>query len=259
MDPVLTTLAAGLGVIVAALTLLWLLSLRLRDASIVDIFWGLGFVALVWFYSSRAAPSGRSDLLVALTTIWGLRLWLHLLKRNWGKGEDYRYAEMRQGHGKRFWWVSLFTVYWLQALILWIVSFPLWHGHRGVDPLGPLDWIGAGLSVVGILFESVGDLQLVRFKRDPANSGRVLDTGLWRYTRHPNYFGDALFWWGIALIAMGVPGWGWMLLGPLLMTVLLMRVSGVTLLERRLAETKPEYRDYAERTNAFFPWFPRQR
>ena len=172
-----------------------------------------------------------------MTTVWGLRLSLYLLRRNWGRGEDRRYRAMRDKHGSRFWWVSLGTVFLLQGAILWFVSLPL---QAGVWPTPPaplwwLDLVGCGLWTLGFAFEVVGDWQLARFTSDPDNHGRVLDRGLWRYTRHPNYFGDFCVWWGLFLIAAAAGAW-WTIPGPLLMSLLLMRVSGVPLLEKDIAD-----------------------
>lgn len=248
-----------LGLILAIMLVLWLISLPLRNASIVDPFWGTGFVLLVWiacFWHSFAAQ--RSLLICVLVTLWGLRLSLYLLWRNAGHGEDDRYASMRRYHGPRFWWVSLFTVFLLQAVILWIVALPI---LMTVSPLAPSPWNawdGAGVLFwsVGMVFESVGDWQLARFKADPANRGKVLCQGLWRYTRHPNYFGDFCVWWGFYLIAVA-SGAGWTIISPLLMSVLLMRISGVTLLESTIQERRPEYAIYRRTTNAFFPGIPK--
>jgi steroid 5-alpha reductase family enzyme len=245
------------------MTALWLVSLRRRDASVVDPFWGTGFVVVVWIYVATAgAGTGRRSLLLpALVTLWGLRLSLHLLRRNRAEGEDYRYAAMREHWGRRFPWVSLFTVFLFQGLLLWALSVPLLLAIRSPEPPAwtPLDLAGLLLFLTGFLFEALADHQLARFRSDPSNRGEVLRSGLWRYTRHPNYFGDALVWWGYFGFALATPGSWWSVYSPLLMTVLLMRVSGVALLEKRLQEVKPAYRDYAERTSAFFPWAPRRR
>jgi len=246
---------AALG---GAMLLLWAVSLRLRDASIVDPFWGAGFVLAAWVSHAAAGAGGaRAWLALALVTAWGLRLSVHLLRRNAGHGEDFRYAAMRRGHGKRFWWVSLFTVFLLQGALLWSISLPLQKAISASGrPAGALEAAAALLWAVGFLFEVVGDRQLARFKADPASRGRVLDTGLWRYTRHPNYFGDAVQWWAFGLLGLGA-GAPWTLLSPALMTFLLLRVSGVALLEKDIAGRRPGYRDYVERTSAFFPLPPR--
>ena len=250
----------GLGTILAAQTLVWMISVRRRDASVADICWGLGFVLLAWLYCFlSAALTPRSWLVATLITMWGARLSLHIFRRNHGKGEDPRYRAMRASHGPAFWWRSLFTVFWLQGAILWFVALPLLVAVRAARPaaLTAVDGLGVVLFAVGFGFEVVGDSQLARFKAEPSNRGKVLDGGLWRYTRHPNYFGDATLWWGLYVIAAVAPG-GWLtVLSPALMTFLLMRVSGITLLEDGLRASKPGYRAYMERTPAFFPWLPR--
>ena len=259
----MTVLAAGLTglvVILAMLTVVWAISVRLRDASIVDICWGPGFALLAWFYCSRFEASGWRPLLAAvLVTVWGARLATHIFRRH--RGEDPRYQSMRAAHGNSFWWRSLFLVFWLQAVILWFVGLPLLvvAGVPGPPGAAWTDVAGVLLFVVGLAFEAIGDAQLRRFRSDPANLGRVLDTGLWRFTRHPNYFGDAVLWWGLFLLAASTPAGRLTAASPLLMTLLLLRVSGVTLLERNLAASKPGYADYVKRTSAFVPWFPRRR
>jgi steroid 5-alpha reductase family enzyme len=205
-----------------------------------------------------AGPSPRGLLLAALTSVWGLRLGLHLARRRRGQGEDRRYAAMRAAHGQRFWWVSLFTVFLLQAGLMWLVSLPLQAGAglgREV-PLGLPEAVGTVVFLVGLAFETVGDAQLARFLADPANRGLVMDRGLWAWTRHPNYFGDFLVWWGLGLVSLGTGAW-WALAGPALMSLLLMRVSGVTLLESTIASRRPGYARYAARTSPFFPRPPR--
>lgn len=256
------TLAAlgGLAAVLSLSLLVWALSLRLRDASIADVWWGLGFVLLVWLYfllSPVLTP--RSWLVAVLVTLWGTRLAAHIARRNHGKGEDPRYQAMRAAHGPAFWWRSLFTVFWLQGAILWWVALPLVAAVQAPRPaaLTGIDGLGALVFAVGFLFEAVGDRQLRRFRADPSNRGQVLDRGLWRYTRHPNYFGDAVLWWGLYIIAAATPG-GWLTgLSPALMTLLLRHVSGVTLLEPSLMASKAGYHAYVARTPAFVPWFPR--
>ena len=254
------TALAGLGAILTALTLVWVLSVKLRDASIADVCWGSGFVLLAWLYCLLSPTLTRRSWLVAvLITLWGARLSLHIVRRNHGNGEDPRYRAMRASHGQAFWWRSLFTVFWLQGAILWFVALPLLIAVRAARPteLTAVDVLGVVLFAVGFGFEVAGDYQLARFKAEPSNRGHVLDRGLWRYTRHPNYFGDATLWWGLYAIAAAAPG-GWLtVLSPALMTFLLMRVSGVTLLEDGLKASKPGYQAYIARTPAFFPWFPR--
>ncbi len=254
----------GAAVAVAALMVgTWLVSLVLRNASIVDITWGLGFVVVAWVSALRAdAASGAASVLVAMVTVWGLRLGVYLFWRNHGNGEDYRYVAMRRRWGKRFWLISLATVFVLQGVLMWIVSLPVQVAHVGDARDGALAGvalvIGLALYAIGLLFEVVGDAQLARFKADPTNEGKVMRSGLWRYTRHPNYFGDACVWWGVGIVAQAVTGTWWALLGPLVMNILLLRVSGVALLERSLRKRKPDYAEYVRTTSAFVPRPPRQ-
>lgn len=249
---------AGLAVALAASFLLWLVSLRLRDASIADPFWGPGFVLVgVTYLALGRAPGARPWLAVALVVLWAARLGLHLLARNRTHGEDFRYAAMRERHGAAFPRVSLFTVFWLQAALLWVVALPLLGAVVASGPLGAWDAAGVGIFLAGFTVEAVADAQLRRFKADPANRGRVLDSGLWRYSRHPNYFGDAVLWWGLWLVAVG-GGAAWTVVGPAVMTLLLLKVSGVALLERSLSQGRPEYAEYVQRTSAFVPWLPKR-
>ena len=243
------------------MTALWLLSLLLKNSSIVDIFWGAGFVILAWVYYALT-PDGymtRKLLLAILTTLWGLRLSLHILYRNWRKPEDFRYQKWRRESGSRWWWKSFFQVFVLQGLLMWVISAPLLASQTRSLPdwLTALDILGAVLWMVGFFFETAGDIQLARFKANPDNKGKVMERGVWYTTRHPNYFGDSAQWWGYFLIAMAAGGW-WTIFSPLLMTTLLLRVSGVTLLEKSL-ETRPGYKEYIERTSAFIPWFPHRK
>lgn len=252
-------LIAGL-VVLGLMTALWLLSLGLKDSSIVDSFWGTGFVIANWIYFALT-PQGlpaRKWLIGILVTVWGLRLSVHILRRNWGKGEDFRYRTWRQENGRRWWWVSFFQVFLLQGVLLWVISIPLLSAQESASPLGMLDFLALPVWLVGFFFEALGDWQLMRFRHDPANRGKVLDTGVWRYTRHPNYFGDAAQWWGYYLVALSAGGW-WTIFSPVVMTFLLVRVSGVALLEKSLVNKKPGYREYVEQTSAFLPWFPRKR
>jgi len=247
----------GLAVMAAAAVVVWLVSLAKGDVSIVDSLWPLMFLAAVLVYASAsAAPGPRAGLVVALTTIWALRLFAHITWRNWGEGEDRRYQAIRRRNEPHFAFKSLYLVFLLQAALAWIVSLPLLGAVTGAQPLGIVDYLGVVLWAAGFFFEAVGDLQLARFKADPANQGKVMRTGLWRYTRHPNYFGDFCVWWGLFLIALGAGAW-WSVIGPLIMSVLLMKVSGVALLEQDIAERRPQYRRYMEETNAFFPGRPR--
>lgn len=254
-------MAATAVAVFAAALLLWLISVVRRDASVVDPFWGPGFVliaATAHAYGSGFEP--RRLLLLAMVAIWGLRLGVHLLARNVHEGEDRRYRAMRRHWGTSFWWVSLFTVFLLQGALMWVISLPIQAVATAATPraLGLADIVGVALWSIGIFFESVGDWQLRRFKADPAHAGEVLDRGLWAYTRHPNYFGDAMVWWGIFVVATAVPG-GWTtLFSPLLMTFFLVKVSGVAMLERDISDRRPAYRDYVRRTSAFVPWPPKR-
>jgi steroid 5-alpha reductase family enzyme len=259
IDPIV--MGASAAAVLAFVFVIWLVSLAMRDVSIVDIAWGPSFllIAGVAAWVGDGATS-RTRLLLALVALWSLRLAGYLAWRNLGSGEDFRYQKMRAYWGARFRWVSLFTVFLLQGTLAWIVSAPIQLAMASPEPprLGRLDGIGIALFVVGFLFESVGDLQLARFKADPANAGKVLDSGLWAWTRHPNYFGDFLQWWAFFTIALSTPR-GWVsIVGPLLMTWLLMKVSGVAMLERSLRKKKPGYDRYRERVPAFFPHPPRR-
>lgn len=253
-------LGTGLGAATALMTLVWAWSVRSRDASLVDRFWGPGFVLVAWaWFALMDADGPRAWVLCAMVTAWGARLGWHITRRNAGHGEDPRYAAMRARSPGSFPWTSLVTVFWLQAAILTFVALPL---HAALGPgapaaLQPLDFAGIALWLAGLVFEAVGDAQLAAFKRDPAHRGRVMDRGLWAWTRHPNYFGDATLWWGFGLFALATPGAWWTLAGPLLMTVLLVRVSGVSLLEQHLA-ARPGWAEYARRTSAFLPLPPRR-
>lgn len=244
----------------AAAVVVWGISLLLRDAGIADVAWAFGFLLVAGLWAWPHQPlSPRGLLVVGLAAVWALRLSGHIFWRNRGRGEDPRYGAMRKTWGQRFWWVSLFTVFLLQATLLWIAAAPLYHSVSATPavPLGPVAAGGVALWAIGMYFEAVGDWQLARFKSDPANQGKVLEAGLWRYTRHPNYFGEFLIWWGFFLIAAETVTGVWTVVSPALMSFLLLRVSGVPMLDDLMRRTKPDYRHYIERTNAFFPWFPR--
>lgn len=247
------------ALILVFMILLWWLSIALKNSSIVDIFWGIGFIVVAWI-TFTLAPQGylpRRQLVAVLVTIWGVRLALHIAVRNWGTPEDFRYAKWREENGPSWWWVSFFKVFLLQGVLMWIISAPIIAAQTSGFPaiLTPLDYIGASLWTVGLLFEAIGDLQLTRFKADPSSRGKLLTTGLWKYTRHPNYFGEAILWWGYYIIALVSGSW-WTIFSPIIMTFLLMRVSGVAMLERTM-KLKPGYEEYMRRTSAFIPWFPK--
>ncbi|MCH2201487.1 MAG: DUF1295 domain-containing protein [Fuerstiella sp.] len=282
MSEQLINVIANSAVITGTLMIMtWIISMYLKDASVVDLIWGSGFVLISWTAFLTAADSDNW-LLPVLTSIWGLRLSCYLAWRNHGQAEDYRYQAMRKRHGEAFPMVSLLTVFGLQGVIMWIVSLPLQAGAITIDSVlsggtvlqessAPLQWgsittdsgwhwlrvPGVTLWAIGLFFETVGDWQLARFKANPDSSGQVLETGLWRFTRHPNYFGDFLVWWGLYFVAVSASGAWWTVIGPVVMSLFLMRISGVTLLEKTLKKTKPQYVDYISRTNAFFPGLPR--
>jgi steroid 5-alpha reductase family enzyme len=258
----LTNYAITFGVVSEFMAMLWIYSVRIRNASIVDSFWGAGFVLQVWVYFALT-PDGflaRKLLIGAIVTLWGLRLSIHIYRRNHGKPEDFRYQEFRRRYGPGYWWISFFQVFLLQGVLMFIIGMPLLPAQIGPTPnaLALLDVLGLIVWLIGFYFEAAGDAQLARFKADPNNKGKLLNTGLWAYTRHPNYFGDAAQWWGVYLIALGAGGW-WTIFSPILMTLLLIKVSGVGLLEKTLAKTKPGYAEYMRTTSAFVPWPPRKR
>jgi len=248
----------ALGWIVLAALATWGVSVLRRDVSIVDSLWAVMIALAAWVYAMSADLLGpRVGLVLLLASLWALRLSGHITWRNWGHGEDRRYQAIRARNQPHFVWKSLYLVFGLQAVLAWVVAWPLMASLAGDAPLGWLDGLGAGLWLFGIGYEAVADRQLARFKADPANAGRVMDFGLWRTSRHPNYFGEACVWWGAGLVAVAA-GSAWTLISPLLMTVLLLKVSGVALLEQDIGERRPAYRDYIARTSAFVPWPPRR-
>ena len=248
-------LVAAFVTIVCLMLATWSVSLLRRDASIVDIAWGLGFVLVAWAAKFVTGASGSGNwLLLLMVTVWGLRLTGYLAKRNLGKGEDFRYRAMRRKHGERFAIVSLYSVFGLQGALMMLVSLPVSLGQRDTD--AGADFVvllGFVVWAVGLYFEVVGDAQLARFKRDPRNADQIMDQGLWGLTRHPNYFGDALVWWGLAIVGSSQGAGIWAFLGAAVMTVLLVRVSGAALLDRLLAKRKPGYAEYMARTSGFIP------
>ncbi len=238
------------------MTLLWLLSLVMKDASIVDRFWGVGFLALyvTQLLNSRFLTF-RGSLFFVLVAAWGIRLSVYIQMRNSGKEEDPRYQKMRREMGRKFWWTSLFTVFWLQGLILWIVAAPLiWiHLFPQSEHATWLDVVGVVLWTTGFCFETTADFQMSRFKKDPKNRGQVCEKGVWGLSRHPNYFGESLIWWGFFAIAANASRGYLTIFSPLLITYLLLKVSGVSLLEKQLTQTKPKYSEYIKNVPAFFP------
>ena len=249
----LDTWLLGLWATLGFAVLGWLVSLIKRDVSIVDSMWSVMFlIALLCYTIVEDLPGPRTGIVLILVSLWALRLAVHITWRNWGEDEDYRYQNIRKRNSPNFQFKSLYIVFGLQAVLAWIISLPLLAAISGDNPLGPLDALGAALWLTGFIFESVGDFQLARFRKKSKNKAKVLDTGLWKLTRHPNYFGDFCVWWGLYLFALSAGAW-WSIISPLLMTILLMRVSGVALLEKDITNRRPEYAEYIARTNAFFP------
>ena len=250
----ITALVVILAVAVAG----WVVSLVRKDVSFVDSLWSLFFLIVAAVIAFGAMPlSTRGMLVLALVAVWALRLSIYITARNWGEPEDYRYRSIRAKNEPGFRFKSLYIVFGLQGLLAWIISMPLLPAITSTSPLGLIDAVAALLWLTGFIFEAGGDYQLSRFKRNADNKGRVLDTGLWRYTRHPNYFGDFCVWWAFYLFAVAGGGW-WAIVSPLLMSFLLLKVSGVAMLETTITERRPEYAEYIRRTNAFFPG-PRRR
>jgi steroid 5-alpha reductase family enzyme len=261
MDGLSVTLALCAGAVLVSLIATWLVSVKLRDVSVVDVAWGLGFVVVAWVaFASGHGDGARRTLLAALVTIWGLRLAGYIGRRKLRHpGEDPRYGEWRKRWGERFWIVSLFNVFLLQAVLVWIVSLPVQAASAHHGGLGWLDAVGVALWAVGLFFEGVGDAQMARFKADSRNRTHpppVMDRGLWRLPPHPNHLGDFCVWWGIGLIALSAGAW-WSLIGPAVVTLLLTRVSGKDHLERSMSQ-RPGYAEYVERTSGFFPRSPRR-
>lgn len=256
--------AASLPVTAAAVALVlgttFVVALRVGRHAVVDVAWGLGFVAVAG--TSYALSAGEGDgtrrlLILLLTTVWGLRLAWHIWRRSRGHGEDPRYdALLSKAPGSRAAY-ALRSIYLTQAVVLWVVSLPIQVAAYETRPPGWLTWAGVGVWAAGLFFEALGDHQLHRFRTDPASKGKVLDTGLWRYTRHPNYFGDACVWWGLWLIAASSWPGALTLLSPVAMTWLLAKGTGKPLLEKGMSSRRPGYDDYVARTSGFFPLPPR--
>ncbi len=254
--PVLTAVLAF-----AMMTALWPLSVRLHDVSIVDILWAPAFALLAWSYVLVLPPLGpRGWIALALVTIWGLRLGFRILAR-WRRlgHEDYRYAEIRRRNGPNFPLTSLVWIFWLQALLLWVISWPLLAALSGSDALNGGDAVAIAMIAAGILIEAIADGQLTRFRADPDSRGKVLDSGIWAWSRHPNYFGDFLMWWGFFVLGIAAGGPWWTILGPLAMSALLIHYSGAGLMEDTIKDRRPGYADYVRRTSLFIPWPPRAR
>lgn len=246
------TWITALPVMVALAVIGWMVSVVRKNVDIVDTLWSLMFLLALVMYAGFPPETVRGRLLFVLVLIWSLRLAVYITARNWGHAEDRRYQAIRARNQPNFTITSVYRVFAFQAVLAWVISLPLLGAALGERPFGLLDQLGLVLWGIGFTFEAVGDWQLARFKRDPANAGKVMDRGFWRYTRHPNYFGDFCVWWGFYLIALSAGAW-WSVIGPVLMSVLLLRVSGVSLLEQDIGERRPAYAEYIRRTNAFFP------
>ncbi len=241
-------------------TVWFLVGVALRRNDVADVAWGLGFVLLAGLFWFRGPVGPREMLLYGLVIAWGVRLALHIAIRAKGKREDFRYRQWREEWGRSFHIRSWLQVYLLQGGLLLLIAAPILRAAAvapSPEPLGLLDLLGAFVWAVGFFFEAVGDEQLRRFKRGGANRGRVMTTGLWRFTRHPNYFGEVTLWWGVFLVALSLPGGGWTVVSPITVTVLLLFVSGIPMLEARY-EGDPEFEEYRRRTSAFFPLPPRR-
>ena len=249
------------SIILILVTLLWIWSIFIKNVSIVDIFWGLGFVVINTFYVFMSGElNARKIVILTLVCIWGFRLAIYLAKRNIGKGEDFRYQEFRQNYGpKRYWWFSYFQTFLLQGVLIMIISLPLLgvNYNNSNGNLEILDYLGISIWLIGFTFESVGDFQLSNFKKDSKNKGKILHTGLWKYTRHPNYFGDSAVWWAYGIFSIAAGSY-WHAIGAVIMTLLILKISGVSLLEKTLKETKPQYKEYIQKTSSFIPWFPKK-
>jgi steroid 5-alpha reductase family enzyme len=249
----------GLIFVLSASILLWFLSLRLKNAGIADIFWGPGIAGVVDIAAWTGGGSGtRASAVLLLVNLWAFRLAAHLWGRQ-AKKEDRRYAEMRQHFGRNWWWLSLIQVFLLQAILIWFIPAPLvaalLYSHM---PIGWLDYLGIGLGAAGLVFEALADSQLAAFRADPGNRRMVLDRGLWAWSRHPNYFGEVLMWWGFFLIGYGASHQIWLLLAPLLVTALLLQVTGIAPMEEKIVNRRPGYAEYQRRVSAFIPWKPKK-
>ena len=238
---------------------LWIASRIKNDVGIVDSFWSLMILAagLCFLLFSDTTITDRHSVVILLLTAWAIRLSFHITWRNWGQQEDSRYQTIRKNNQPNFEFKSLYIVFLLQAFLAVIVALPLMSIFSSNSNINNLDYLAFALWLTGMLFETVGDLQLARFKSSNNNQDKVLNCGLWRYSRHPNYFGEFCIWWAFFLFAVA-SGYWWSIVSPLLMTILLLKVSGVSLLESTISERRPEYASYCKTTNAFFPWLPKK-
>lgn len=236
----------------------WLLSLLRDNVTHVDSMWSLfigmaAYTYALFFYELNP----RTSLVLMLVTLWAVRLCAYLTWRNWGPHEDHRYIVIRENNEPHFWLKSIYIIFGLQAVLAWLISMPLFGAIASRTAVNGWDYAGTSLVVFGLYWQTVADWQLSRFKARPENKDRVLDSGLWHYSRHPNYFGEFCIWWGFYLIALAGGAW-WSITSPLLMSLLLFKVSGVALLEKTITDRRPAYERYIQRTNAFFPWAPKE-
>lgn len=256
-----TVFESAAFLLLASMSCMFIIGLLAKDNSLIDIAYGPAFVIAcwgAWLFGEGTAVHFRPLLLLVLVTLWGGRLGLHIGLRHRGRGEDFRYRAFREAWGKTLVWRSFLQIYLLQGTVVLVVSLPILLAIA--SPGGGLRWtdfLGVLLFGLGFFFEAVGDWQLTRFKKDPAHRGQTIEEGLWRYTRHPNYFGEATLWWGIFFIGLGSPFGFWGLLSPLTICFLLLKVSGIPMLEAKYSGN-PQFEAYKARTNAFFPWFPKK-
>ncbi|MBN2459989.1 MAG: DUF1295 domain-containing protein [Candidatus Cloacimonetes bacterium] len=255
----LEALSNSILLIIVYMTLIYILALTVKDNSIVDIGWGLGFILVTLYnFLQNTEHSLRQNIVLLLILIWGLRLIVHIGLRNIGKKEDFRYRNFRQKWGKHWVILSYTNVFLLQGFFMFLIAIPVIlvnirdnHGFTAFDIIGLLIW------ATGFFFEAVGDYQLQQFKKNPENKGRIMQSGLWRLTRHPNYFGESMIWWGIFLITLSSDYGRWAFISPIIITLLLVFVSGIPLLEKKYRDN-PEFQSYAARTSIFFPWWPKK-
>ena len=248
------TILLSTGYVAGCVSLLWLISIKMRDASIADIWWGPGFALIAWIAWTQAdTPTLRMTLICAVLTLWGLRLSTFMARRNLGHGEDRRYQAMR-GDSPHFWWISLFQVFFLQGALQVLVALPVFAAAYSQTTLNIWDFLGLTIAMCGVFIEALADRQLKQFKAKPNNRDQVMNQGLWGYSRHPNYFGNAVLWLGVGMVGIASGGPLWSVAGPIIMWFLLLKVSGVSMLESTITERRPQYRQYMNEVSAFIPW-----
>lgn len=261
--PILPALLINFGVAIAAVVFLWLISIPLRDVSIIDMVFAVIMTAIVLASCVNADALGAADeLMLGLIVLWALRVTVHLVRRNWGHGEDPRYSKLRtwvEGEWA-FHWLSLRKVFLLQGVVLWLATLPAQVAMLLPVPREAtlLTYVGATIALLGLVLETIADIQLTAFRKDPALRGTVLQSGVWRYSRHPNYFGELCFWWGIFLMACANPLAILTIVGPLAYSHLIVNITGQATLDKKLAREKPGYADYMARTSGMIPWPPKR-